>query len=339
MEKVKFEFPNPDTGEMDKFKIEVEPSSAQFMNDFGKEEEPKKEKKASKVEEEDEVDIEVVDDTPPKDRNRKPSEPPEEATDEELESYSEKVRKRIQHLSKGYHDERRAREQALRERQELEAYTQRLIEENRNLKGNVNKSQEALLEQAKRVADTEFEQAKAKYKEAYESGDSDKVLEAQEELTNAKFKVEKVKNFKPAPLQDEETSVQIQQTAPQASYDEKAEAWRQDNAWFGSDEEMTAFALGLHQKLVKSGVDPKSDEYYERINSRMRQIFPENFGDAEEEYEKPKKSKSNVVAPATRSVAPKKITLTQTQVALAKRLGVPLTEYAKQVAEEMRKQS
>ena len=166
--------------------------------------------------------------------------------------------------------------------------------------------------------------------------DADKVLEAQEELTNARFKVEKVNNFKPAPLQEEETSVQIQQTAPQASYDQKAESWRQDNPWFGTDEEMTAFALGLHQKLVKSGVDPQSDEYYARINSRMRQVFPDSFEEAEEQETKHIRC-SNVVAPATRSVAPKKITLTKTQVALAKKLGVPLTEYAKQVAEEMRK--
>ena len=285
------------------------------------------------------IDIEVIDDTPKKDRGKKPSTPPDDLTDEELENYSEKVRKRLQHFSKGYHDQRREKEAAIREKQALEDMAQRLAAELSQVKGNFNKSQEALLEQAKRVADTEFEQAKAKYKEAYESGDSDKVLEAQEELTNAKFKVEKVKNFKPTPLQEDETSVQIQSNAPQASYDEKAEAWRQENAWFGSDEEMTAFALGLHQKLVKSGVDPRSDEYYERINSRMRQVFPESFGEAEPEPEEVKPRRSNVVAPATRSTAPKKIVLTQTQVAIAKRLGVPLELYAKQVAEEMRKQS
>ena len=320
MEKVEFEFPEPET----EFKVEVEGNKAEFMDKPAKQEE-------------DDVEIEVVDDTPAKDRGRKASEPPEEVSDEELEQYSERVKKRIQHFSKGYHDERRAKEAALRERQELEAYTQKLVEENRNLKGNFNKTQEALLEQAKRVANTELEQAKSRYKEAYESGDADKVLEAQEELTNAKFKIEKVNNFKPAPLQEDETSVQNESSAPQASYDAKAESWRQDNTWFGSDDEMTSFALGLHQKLVKSGVDPRSDEYYESINSRMRQVFPENFEGAEPEPKQVRKS--NVVAPATRSVAPKKITLTQTQVALAKRLGVPLTEYAKQVAEEMRKQS
>lgn len=318
IEKVEFEFPEPET----EFKIEVEGNKSEFMD-----------------KKDDDVEIEVVDDTPPKDRGRKPSEPPEEVTDDELEQYSDRVKKRIQHFSKGYHDERRAKEQALRERQELEAYAQKLIDENKSLKGNFNKSQEVLLEQAKRVATTEHEQAKAKYKEAYESGDADKVLEAQEELAAARSKVEKVNNFKPAPLQEDKTSVQIQSTAQPASVDTKAESWRQENTWFGTDDEMTSFALGLHQKLVKSGVDPQSDEYYAKINSRMRQVFPENFSEAEEPEDTKPVRKSNVVAPATRSVAPKKITLTQTQVALAKRLGVPLAEYAKQVAEEMRKQS
>jgi len=319
IEKVEFEFPEPET----EFKIEVEGNKSEFMD----------------KKQDDDVEIEVVDDTPPKDRGRKPSEPPEEVTDDELEQYSDRVKKRIQHFSKGYHDERRAKEQALRERQELEAYAKKLIDENKSLKGNFNKSQEVLLEQAKRVATTEHEQAKAKYKEAYESGDADKVLEAQEELSAARSKVEKVNNFKPAPLQEEETSVQIQSTAQPASVDTKAESWRQENTWFGTDDEMTSFALGLHQKLVKSGVDPQSDEYYAKINSRMRQVFPENFSEAEEPEDTKPVRKSNVVAPATRSVAPKKITLTQTQVALAKRLGLPLEVYAKQVAEEMRKQS
>ena len=325
-EKVEFEFPDPD--KKDDFKIEVEGNKLEFES---------AEASRKAAEPKDEVEIEVVDDTPPKDRGRKPSEPPEEVTDEELEGYSEKVRKRLQHFTKGYHDERRAKEQALRERQELEAYAQKLIEENQNLKGTVNKNQELLVEQAKRTVAAELEDAKRKYKAAYESGDADAVVAAQEELTSAKMKAEKVNNFKPTPLQEEKSVVQSEYTAPQPStVDEKAEAWRQDNSWFGTDDEMTSFALGLHQKLVKQGVDPRSDEYYDAINKRMRQVFPESFGEADPEpEEKPKRS--NVVAPATRSTAPKKIVLTQTQVAIAKKLGVPLELYAKQVAEEMRK--
>ena len=104
---------------------------------------------------------------------------------------------------------------------------------------------------------------------------------------------------------------------------------------------MTSFALGLHQKLVKQGVNPRSDDYYEKINSRMRQVFPESFEDDDEQEvsaEEPRR-KATVVASATRSVAPKKITLSRSQVAIAKKLGVPLEEYAKQVALELRKQN
>jgi len=280
-----------------------------------------------------EIEIEIVDDTPPKDRGRKPSDPPDDPTDEELEGYSEKVRKRMSHLTKGYHDERRAKETAFREKEEAIRYAQQILEENKNLKGTVGKNQEVLLEQAKRVTAGEVEQAKAKYKLAYESGDSDAVVAAQDDLTAAKIKADRINNFKLPTIQAPETEVQRQQTAPQV--DEKAVNWQQNNSWFGSDDEMTSFALGLHQKLVKQGLDPRSDEYYEKINSRMRQVFPDEF-DEEVEVEKPK-PKSNVVAPATRSTAPKKIVLTPSSVALAKRLGVPLEEYAKQVALGMRK--
>jgi hypothetical protein len=282
-----------------------------------------------------EVEIEIVDDTPPKDRGRKPSDPPEDPTDEELEGYSEKVRKRMSHLTKGYHDERRAKETAFREKEEAIRYAQQILEENKNLKGTVGKNQEVLLEQAKRATAGEVEQAKAKYKLAYESGDSDAVVAAQDDLTAAKIKADRINNFKLPTVQAPETEVQRQQTAPQV--DEKAVNWQQNNSWFGSDDEMTSFALGLHQKLVKQGLDPRSDEYYEKINSRMRQVFPDEFdADEEVEVEKPRQ-RSNVVAPATRSTAPKKIVLTPSSVALAKRLGVPLEEYAKQVALGMRK--
>ncbi len=318
MQKTEFEFPDPDKQES------------------GKEEVIKVEIEAAADEGDDNIDIEVVDDTPPKDRGRKPAEPPEEVTDEELQDYSEKVRKRLQHFSKGYHDERRAKEDALRKEEEAVKAAKAIAEENRRLKELVNKNQEVLLEQAKREAAAELEAKKRVFKEAYESGDSNAVVEAQEELTAAKLKADKVNNFTFAPLQDDSSDVQPASTQVA---DRKAQAWQQANTWFGTDDEMTSFALGLHQKLVKQGVDPKSDEYYEKINSRMRQVFPESFEseDTPEEEEKPRR-KSNVVAPATRSTAPKKIVLTATQVSIAKRLGVPLELYARQVAEDMRKQ-
>lgn len=321
MEPVEFGFEDLDKQD---FKVEVEgrASEKEVEVDVPQDKKP-------------DVEIEIVDDTPPKDRNRKPSDPPEDPTDEELEGYSEKVRKRMSHLTKGYHDERRAKETAFREKEEAIRYAQQILEENKTLKGTVGKNQEVLLEQAKRATATEVEQAKAKYKLAYESGDSDAVVAAQDELTAAKIKADRVNNFRLPTVQAPEVEVKQQQNAPQV--DEKAVNWQQQNSWFGSDDEMTSFALGLHQKLVKQGLDPRSDEYYEKINSRMRQVFPDEFdADEEVEVEKPRQ-KSNVVAPATRSTAPKKIVLTPSSVALAKRLGVPLEEYAKQVALGMRK--
>ena len=290
----------------------------------------------------DNIEIEVYDDTPKADRNRKPSEPPEDVTDEELEDYSEKVRKRIQHFSKGYHDERRAKETAFREKQELEALTKNLVEENKKLKGNVNKNQTALLDQAKKTTEAELIQAKKAYKDAYEAGDAEQLVVAQETLTNVKIKSDKLDNFKIPTLQEEQTPVQPKvdsQPTPEPVADARAVEWAKKNTWFGSDDEMTSLALGLHNKLAKQGVDLQSDEYYEAIDTRMRQVFPDNFEEiAEPEAEKPKRQ-ANVVAPATRSTAPKKVRLSQTQVALAKRLGLTPEQYAKQVALDMRKEN
>ncbi len=290
-----------------------------------------------------EFDIEVVDDTPEQDQNRKPlEEPVNEVTDDELTKYDESVQKRIKKITHGYHDERRAKEAALREREEALKFAQQIIEENKRLKGSVQQNTTALVEQAKHAASLELEQAKKAYKDAYESFDADKVVAAQEALTAAKIKVERLSNYRPPAVKEEPTlqtpqnNVQINTESAPAPSDPKALAWQEKNQWFGQDEEMTSFALGLHQKLVREGVDTRSDEYYNRLNKRLRQVFPENFSDASEKSEeKPKRTSSNVVAPASRNVAPKKITLTQTQVALAKKLKIPLELYARKVAEGM----
>jgi len=289
--------------------------------------------------ESDEPEIEVVDDTPLEDRGRKPmSEPPKEVTDDELSKYDESVQKRIKHFTKGYHDERRAKEAAEREKEEALRFARSLAEENNKLKGSVNQNQTALIEQAKKVVANELETAKRQYKEAYEAGDSDALVNAQEALTSAKMKAEKVNNFRPAPLQVEKTDVQpAYQPQPAAPVDEKLLAWQDQNQWFGSNKRMTAYALGLHEDLVGEGIPAGSEEYYRRINTDMRERFADQFGADEPADAKPQRTKSNIVAPATRSTAPRKIVLTQTQVNLAKRLGVPLELYARKVAEEMRK--
>ena len=294
---------------------------------------PTEEKLQIEIEVEGNTEIEVVDDTPAQDRGRKPmKEAPADVTDDELEQYSEGVKKRIQHFSKGYHEERRAKEAAFREREEAMRLAQSLVEENKRLQGSLGQGQQALLEQAKKVVANEVESAKAKYKQAYEAGDSEALVSAQEELTSAKIRAERVNNFKPSVAQPQAPVVQ---PAPQPEYvpqvDTKARAWQEANSWFGADKEMTALALAVHEKLVESGVNPTSDEYYEKINSRVRSVFPDAFPS--------EKRKSSVVAPATRSTAPRKIVLTQSQVHIAKRLGLTNEQYARAVAEEMRKQN
>jgi hypothetical protein len=283
--------------------------------------------------------IEVVDDTPVEDRGRKlMAEPPKEITDDELSKYDESVQKRIKHFSKGYHEERRAKEMAQREKEEAVRVAQTIFEENQKLKSSVNQNQAALLEQAKKVVISETEEAKRKYKEAYESGDSDKLLEAQEALTATKIKSDRVNNFKPTPLQLDKTPVQttLQQAQP-APVDDKLLAWQDENQWFGKNRRMTSYALGLHEDLLEEGIPAGSDEYYRRINADVKDRFSEQFGAGESVDAKPQRTKSNIVAPATRSTAPRKIVLTQTQVNLAKRLGVSLESYAREVAKEMRK--
>jgi hypothetical protein len=268
-------------------------------------------------------------------------EAPKDVTDEELSKYDEGVRKRIQHFTKGYHEERRAKEAALREREEAVKLTQQIIEENKKLKGSLHQGQSALLEQAKKVVANEMEQAKRKFKEAYESGDADALTAAQEEMTTVKMKAERVNNFRPTPVQTDEKQVQIPTAEPvRPRLDAKTQEWTEKNKWFGSDDEMTSFALGFHNKLAKSGITPSSQEYYERIDARMKQVFPDAFESGETEASEdatPSPKKSNVVAPATRSTAPKKIVLTKTQVELAKRLGLTNEQYARAVAAEMRK--
>ena len=347
-QQVEFEFPDPDKEEVAAAEIEVdideEDAPLEVEGAVGREDMKKPGKETIKA---GDLEIEVEDDTPEQDRGKEAS-PPEDITEDELQDYGKKVQKRLKSLSKTYHDERRAKEAIMREREALEQYAKQLVEENQKLKGKSDENHNALIQSAKKQVEGELAAAKAQYRQAYESGEPDAVLEAQQALNTAQIRMERVNGLKPRELQEtslQSTSNPVQPqvntaSAQETSRDERAEAWREDNSWFGSDDEMTAFALGLHNKLTKDGVDPRSDEYYEKINSRMRQVFPDQFDDGlleEEPEEKPKKS-SNVVAPATRSTSPKKIRLTQSQIAIAKKLGVPLEDYAKQQAALMRKQ-
>lgn len=287
-----------------------------------------------------EIEIELVDDTPPEDRGREPlpKEIVKELEEDDLEEYSDKVKKRLSQMKKVWHDERREKDRATREREEALRFAQSKEEENRQLKQRLSNGERMFTEEITKSTTVEVATAKEKLRQAYEAGDADLITDAQEALTDAKLKLKDFQRFQPS-LQDNGSSVQIrteQVRSPQPVADPKAEAWRQRNTWFGADEEMTALALGLHEKLVRSGVDPTSEDYYRRVDETMKKRFPENFEEEQtqstERAEKPAPRKAaNVVAPATRSTAPMKVRLTQTQMALAKRMNISPEAYAKEV--------
>lgn len=283
----------------------------------------------------DDIKLEIVDDTPPEDRGRKPL--PKDIVDEldndDLEEYSDKVKKRLSQMKKVWHDERREKERFSREREEAIRFAQVQAEENKKLKQRLGVGEKLYIEEVKKSANTDLEAAKTEVEQAFETGDGKKIAEAQLKLNEAQLRLREYERYKPS-LQEEETPVQHEQqarTAPRV--DAKAEAWKSKNQWFGADEEMTALALGLHEKLHRSGVEVGSDEYYQKIDSTMRKRFPENFGEDNVEKERPSQRTrpATVVAPATRSSAPRQVRLTASQVALAKKLGLTPEQYAREM--------
>ena len=284
------------------------------------------------------VDIEIEDDTPEEDRRAQPlKREVEDPSEEEIEGYTKGVQGRIKELTHARHDERRAKEAVIREKQELENLAKQILEENKRLKEYVKTGENTYQEMLQSKAEAELEMARRKFKEAQESYDTDAIMDAQEALTDAKMKIEAAKNFRPSTLQKSENDVQIQVSQQEApKLDDKTLRWQAKNQWFGSGgyEEMTAFALGLHQKLVATGYDPRSDEYFERIDSRLKSVFPEMYEEKETASRKsgePSKKPATVVASATRSTGAKKsVKLTATQAALADRLGIPRKLYAEE---------
>ena len=295
-------------------------------------------KEGGKVEaKQDDLDFEIEDDTPEQDRGREPmpKELVQELEQDELEDYSEKVKTRLKQMKKVWHDERREKESALRERQAAEDLAKRVLDENRKLKTKLSDGEKSYLDTYKNAAELELNVAEKAYKTAYEEGDSEKLIEAQRRIAEANYKLQKAKEYVPS-LQQEENDVQPQPEAQVARPDPRAVAWQERNTWFGQDEEMTSLALGLHQKLVKQygSSYPSTDEYWQKVDSTMRQRFPDYF------QEKPQQTSqsgsrteksSTVVAPATRSTGSKKIVLKQSQLSVAKKLGLTPEQYAREL--------
>jgi hypothetical protein len=287
----------------------------------------------------DELEIEIVDDVEEDNKPRvseKDYTGPEIPEDDEIESYSERVQKRMKKLSFEAKEAERQRQALAREREELLRVSQTFHSENEKLRQQLQQNEGTLVAQAKARLEAQLAQAKASYKEAYELGDTEKMIEAQEKLTSLNNDMYRVNNYKPRPAQQPAPQAVQQPQRPQApKLDERQERWLSDNDWYGKDRQMTAFALGVHEELVYNGVDPNSDKYYTEINSAVRKRFADKFEDDLEEVEVAPKKKANVVAPATRSSKnPQKVKLTQTQVALAKRLGLTPQQYAAQLLKE-----
>jgi len=304
--------------------------------------------------EDDKFEVEIEDDTPVEDRGRKPArEPVDEVTDEELSSYDEKVQKRIKKFTRGYHDERRAKEEAFREREAAETFARQVFEENKRLQQQLSTGSQAYIETSKGAAEAELTSAKQKYKKAYEEADVDALTEAQAEIAKATLKLDKVQGLRPIEVEEREMP-NLQRQEPEKKQTPRTQKWLDNNNdWFGVDDEMTMTAVGLDRKLQREyGADYiGTEEYFKTIDKTMRKRFPEHFDDQSQEDEDPPPRKrsepvyeddepprraqriTNVVAPASRSTPFNRIKLKASEAAIARRLGVPIEEYAKQVAQ------
>ena len=292
---------------------------------------------------EDEFEIEIVDDTPEEDRKNAtpmPKEIVDELENDNLEEFAGEAKQKLLQMKKVWNDERRAKEAALREQQEAIRVAQQLVEENKKLKGKLSTGEQTLVANYKENVVRELEMAKRAYKEAYDSGDADLLSEAQEKLIDVKMKAQEIERYRPEyseeALQSEETDVQIPQQAPKL--EPKTQAWLDKNSWYGTDDDMSYLAMGIHRRLERDGVALGSDHYFSVIDKEMRQRFPEKFADtAQAEVEQETKTSTKpssqrpVVAPATRSTSPKKISLTPTQVQLAKKFNLTPEQYAREL--------
>jgi len=276
--------------------------------------------------------VEIIDDTPEGDRGRPrraDDKEPEVPDDDEISNYSDNVQSRIKKLRFEYHEERRRKEEAERIREQAVTDMQKLYEENQKLRDTLTKGEGALVNQAKGRIAAELEKAKQAYKDAYESGDSDGMIAANEHLTMLTNEKLRYDSYKPKQAQQRPMPEYTQAPRQEAAVDDKAVDWASRNEWFQKDKAMTGYAYGIHEELVDNGVDPRSDEYYQQIDSKMREAFPHKFGH--------QRQQGSVVAPASRSSkSPRKVTLTQSQVALAKRLGISPEKYAAQLMKETR---
>ena len=281
-----------------------------------------------------EIEIEIEDDTPEDDRNKQPL--PQNLKEElendglEIEQYDENVKKKLKQMKKVWHDERREKEAALREQQAAVAYAQKLRDENQKMRQILQSGEKQYVESLNTTAELQLKMAEQAYKEAYESGDSDKILEANKALQQAGYQAMQAKNLKPTALQQENIEVQpqyqpVQPVVQTPRPDDKALEWQERNPWFGQKRSMTAFAFGVHEELKDDGIEIGSDRYYRELDKAIRKRFPDEF---ENERSETRKKPATVVAPATRSTASNKVKLTQSELNLAKKFNLTPEQFA-----------
>ena len=261
------------------------------------------------------------------------SEPEENKDEEELEQYSDRVQKRISTLTRRLREAERASESAY-------TYATQLKEENENLKQKGAQSDKSYLLEAENRLKSQKAQAKAALKSAHEEQDFEKVAQAQDiiakiaveesKIESSKSQLEYQEEQKTKGQEIEQPQVQTQQPAPVVQPDEKATAWAEKNEWFGNDEIMTNAAFTIHKQLVEDeGFDPKSDEYYTEVDNRLRARFPNDFTQ-EEKIKKPTQRVASAGrADTTAKPSKKQVRLSPSEVQMAKKLNVPLNEYAK----------
>ena len=292
------------------------------------------------VEEKQEPETKVEEQVEAPEPESEPTEKPtEENSDAEIDKYSAGVQKRIDQLTKQYRDEERARQEAQSIQEEAVKYAEKVKEENEKLRKSLEDNEGVLLTQAKTRIEAQLEQAKAQYKTAYEAGDPDELLKAQSELTRLQNEEYRVSNFKPAKREEPEpvpTEAPKQEAQPEpAKPPQRALDWADKNPWFMQDKRMTGFAYGVHEELLTKGVEPNSEEYYNEIDAAMKEAFPSKFEVAAEESAPPQSQAGNVVAPPSRtSKKPRKVKLTPSAAALAKRLGLTAEQYAAQLMKD-----
>ena len=290
------------------------------------------------VEEKQEVETKVEEKVEEKAEEPEP-EAKTENSDAEIDKYSAGVQKRIDQLTKQYRDEERARQEAQGLQEEAVKYAEKIKEENEKLRKSLEDNEGVLLSQAKTRIEAQLAQAQAQYKTAYEAGDPDELLKAQAELTRLQNEEYRVTNYK-APKREEPepvpTEAPKQEAQPEpAKPPQRALDWADKNPWFMQDKRMTGFAYGVHEELVTKGVEPNSEQYYNEIDAAMKEAFPNKFEVAAEESAPPQPQAGNVVAPPSRtSKKPRKVKLTPSAAALAKRLGLTAEQYAAQLMKD-----